>query len=129
MDRLKASLVALVLALAPLPSLAQDAKDLVLRGDAQCTKCHDENDSSPVLAIGKTKHGTRADGRTPTCTSCHGPSEAHRSAEGASRPRPDRTFGKASVTPVPMRSRSVAWAIAPSTPHTNGLSPWRSVHG
>ena len=33
------------------------------------------------------------------------------------------------VTPVPSRSRSVAWAIAPITDQTNGLCPWRSVHG
>ena len=33
------------------------------------------------------------------------------------------------VTPVPTRSRSVAPAMAPSTAHTNGLCPWRSVHG
>ena len=50
-----------------------------------------------VLAIGKTKHGTRADARTPTCTSCHGASDAH-----TKRPRtkPDLTFGKASGTSV-----------------------------
>src|SRR5258706_7632632 len=52
-------------------------KDLVLTGDAKCTRCHDENDSFPVLAIGKTKHGTLADVRTPTCTSCHGASDCH----------------------------------------------------
>ncbi len=33
------------------------------------------------------------------------------------------------VTPVPTTSLSVAWAIAPSTPHTNGLCGWRSIHG
>src|SRR3954466_2591084 len=32
------------------------------------------------------------------------------------------------VTPVPMRAGVVA-AIAPMTDHTNGLLPWRSVHG
>src|SRR4051794_6195361 len=44
-------------------------QDLVLNGDAQCTRCHDEGDDYPVLAIGATRHGTRADSRTPTCTS------------------------------------------------------------
>jgi hypothetical protein len=48
------------------------AQDLVLNGDAKCTKCHDESDSPEVLAIGKTRHGTRADSRTPGCSSCHG---------------------------------------------------------
>jgi DmsE family decaheme c-type cytochrome len=51
--------------------------DLVLRGDAQCTKCHNENAFPKVLLIGKTKHGTNADTRTPSCTSCHGASEGH----------------------------------------------------
>src|SRR5918994_1579126 len=33
------------------------------------------------------------------------------------------------VTPVPRRIRSVACAIAPITPQTNGEFPWLSVHG
>ncbi len=85
---------------------AQD-KDLVLRGDAKCTRCHDENDSFPVLAIGKTKHGTTADARTPTCTSCHGASEAHMSkpASGA-RPKPDITFSRVSQTAPEARNQA-----------------------
>ena len=69
-------------------------KDLVLRGDAKCTRCHDEGDDYPVLAIGKTRHGTTADGRTPSCTNCHGPSEAHLAGGGSSgqRPPPDVLF-------------------------------------
>ncbi len=65
---------------------AQDKarKDLVLKGDAQCTRCHDAGDDYPVLAIGKTRHGTTADGRTPTCTSCHGASETHVNRSGIS---------------------------------------------
>ena len=125
MNRLKASLLALVLALVPPALQAQDApKDRVLRGDAQCTRCHDENDAFPVLAIGKTKHGTQADGRTPTCTSCHGASEAHMKAEGAQRPKPSRTFGKASATPVTERN------AACTTCHSGGKRiHWQgSVH-
>jgi DmsE family decaheme c-type cytochrome len=69
-------------------------KDLVLRGDAKCTRCHDESDDYPVLAIGKTRHGTVADGRTPSCTSCHGESDRHiNKPEGVNeRPKPDVTF-------------------------------------
>ena len=69
--------------------------DTVLRGDAKCTACHDETEKYPVLAIGKTKHGTAADGRTPTCTSCHGASENHmKKLEGQKdRPKPDVSFG------------------------------------
>jgi len=82
-----------------------ERKDVVLRGDAQCTRCHDEGDDFPVLAIGKTRHGTNADGRTPTCTSCHGPSDAHMNKGDAKvRAKPDRTFTKTSTTPIAARN-------------------------
>src|SRR3954471_5854729 len=85
---------------------AKERQDKVLKGDAKCTRCHDEGDDYPVLAIGKTKHGTVADGRTPTCTSCHGESETHmnKPADAAERPRPDRTFSKKSSTPIAERN-------------------------
>lgn len=72
------------------------AKDLVLRGDAKCTRCHDEGEEYPVLAIGKTKHGTRADSRTPSCVSCHGESDNHinKPSDAKVRPKPDRLFGR-----------------------------------
>jgi len=84
----------------------KERKDLVLKGDAKCTRCHDEGDDYPVLAIGKTKHGTVADGRTPTCTSCHGESERHvnKPADSKERPRPDRTFTRTSSTPIAERN-------------------------
>jgi DmsE family decaheme c-type cytochrome len=82
------------------------SKDLVLRGDAKCTRCHDQEDSPGMLAIGRTRHGTTADLRTPTCTSCHGESENHinKPANATVRPLPDRTFGKNSKTPLPERA-------------------------
>jgi DmsE family decaheme c-type cytochrome len=85
---------------------AEARKDLVLRGDARCTRCHDENDEFPVLAIGKTRHGTVADGRTPTCTSCHGESDTHvnKPPNATERPKPDRTFTRTSLTPVQVRN-------------------------
>lgn len=69
-------------------------KDLVLKGDAKCTKCHDEGDDYPVLAIAQTRHGVKADGRSPTCTSCHGESDKHiNKPEGVKdRPKPDVMF-------------------------------------
>lgn len=95
---------------------AETAKDLILKGDAKCTGCHDEaDDTKPtmldlrpsVLAIGKTRHGTIADGRTPTCTDCHGESEKHVSHKGSGKPpKSDRTFGKDSVTPVEQRNQA-----------------------
>jgi DmsE family decaheme c-type cytochrome len=105
--RMAQALLMLVLASTILtPVVAQERKDLVLRGDAVCTRCHNEGDEYPVLAIGKTRHGTMADARTPTCTSCHGLSDLHvnRPADAKERPKPDRTFGKASKTPMEERS-------------------------
>jgi DmsE family decaheme c-type cytochrome len=85
-------------------------KDLVLNGDAKCTRCHDAEDSPQVLQIGKTKHGVRGDARTPTCTSCHGESDAHvrnaRPAGSNERPKPDRTFTKHSTTPSDQRAEA-----------------------
>jgi DmsE family decaheme c-type cytochrome len=106
-------IAALFAALFAVTAMAQDkpapapAKDLVLNGDAKCTRCHDENDSFPVLAIGKSKHGTRADTRTPTCTSCHGASEGHmnKPASGA-RPKPDVMFTKTSPTPPEAKNQA-----------------------
>jgi DmsE family decaheme c-type cytochrome len=70
-------------------------EDLVLRGDARCTRCHGAEDEFPVLDIGKTRHGVKADQRTPTCTSCHGESENHinRPSGAKERPKPDIVFG------------------------------------
>jgi len=105
-------LAALVLGVAvAAPALAQSEMkkkrpDLVLTGDAKCTRCHDETEDYPVLAIGKTPHGTRADKRTPTCTSCHGESETHanKPADAIERPAPERAFGKKSKTPIEERN-------------------------
>jgi DmsE family decaheme c-type cytochrome len=94
----------------PTPAPAEMAKappkDMVLRGDAKCTRCHDESDNAPVLAIGKTRHGVMADKRTPTCTSCHGDSEAHINVpQGVKeRPKVDREFDKDSKTPIEARN-------------------------
>ncbi len=62
--------------------------DPSLQGDKVCTRCHDETESRPVLAIYKTAHGVKADSRTPGCQSCHGPSEAHVTNPKGSSTRP-----------------------------------------
>jgi DmsE family decaheme c-type cytochrome len=90
------------------------AKDLILKGDAKCTGCHDEADEPlptmldlhpGVLRIGKTKHGTQADGRTPTCTNCHGESLDHLNYKGKDKPpKPDRVFTKGTTTPASQRN-------------------------
>ena len=42
-------------------ALAQtsERKDLVLKGDARCTRCHDAEDNPQILEIGKTRHPVR----------------------------------------------------------------------
>ena len=107
MAQLNGAILAILLAVGAGAVDAQQARqDKVLRGDATCTRCHDETEEYPVLAIGKTKHGTVADGRTPTCTSCHGESDRHvnRPPDAKERPKPDRMFGKSSPTPMAERS-------------------------
>ena len=103
---------------APKKLLAADpnAKDLILKGDAKCTGCHDEADEPTgagtmlelnpgVLAIGKTKHGVKADKRTPTCTDCHGDSDKHRLHKGSDKPpKVDRSFRKNTETSAELRS-------------------------
>ena len=62
--------------------------------DAVCTKCHDENDNKPILALYQSRHGVVADMRTPSCQGCHGQSEAHvkNTAGSSTRPVPDVVF-------------------------------------
>ncbi len=94
--------------------LKSSAQDLVLKGEAKCTGCHDESDEPQpsmldlhpsVLSIGKTRHGAIADSRTPTCTQCHGESTSHISHKGSGKPpKSEVTFGKNSITPVEKRN-------------------------
>lgn len=71
-----------------------------LAADKKCADCHDDDET--VLPIGKTKHGTQADGRVPVCAACHGSSEGH--MKNSSKVKPDRTFGKKSLTPIAERN-------------------------
>jgi DmsE family decaheme c-type cytochrome len=83
--------------------------DLVFKDDAKCTTCHDEADKPQVLHIGKTKHGTIADKRIGTCTSCHGASDNHiaDADKGAKKPvAPDVAFGAKSPTSLETRSQA-----------------------
>jgi DmsE family decaheme c-type cytochrome len=103
---------------APAKKLVADpnAKDLILKGDAKCTGCHDEADEPTgsatmlelnpgVLSIGKTRHGTTADKRTPTCVDCHGESEKHVQHKGSDKPpQVDRSFRKKSTTTAEARN-------------------------
>lgn len=78
----------------------EQAPDRTLKGDAVCTRCHDETEAKPILAMYKTRHGVKADARTPGCQSCHGASEAHVKNPQALETRPlvDIDFGSKSAT-------------------------------
>jgi DmsE family decaheme c-type cytochrome len=56
---------------------ADTGADRSLKGDAVCTRCHDESEVRPILSIYQTKHGVRGDARTPGCQTCHGASDKH----------------------------------------------------
>jgi DmsE family decaheme c-type cytochrome len=76
---------------APEPQPAAQAappKDLVLRGDATCTRCHN---TPEILSIGQTRHGVTGDARTPSCQTCHKESVGHMTNPGTP---PDVVFKK-----------------------------------
>ena len=87
-------------------SPAQPA-DRSLAGDKVCTSCHDESETKPILSIYKTRHGVKADERSPGCQSCHGASVAHVKNIGGSaehRASPDIVFGLHSKTEAQVQS-------------------------
>jgi DmsE family decaheme c-type cytochrome len=88
----------------PVATQANDA----LKKDAVCTRCHDESETKPVLSIYQTKHGVRADARTPTCQSCHGESQNHLKGDisGKGRPSPDVVFNKGAYAATDEKTRT-----------------------
>ncbi len=81
-----------------------------LKKDAVCTRCHDESEGAPILALYQTKHGVRGDARTPTCQSCHGESDSHvkGAANAKVRPQPDIVFKKGVYQPSDDKERAGA---------------------
>lgn len=81
---------------------SEAAADRTLAADAVCTKCHDQTEAKPVLSISLTRHGVKADDRTPGCQTCHGASEAHVKNTANTDPRPavDISFGSKVATTV-----------------------------
>ena len=95
-----------VAANAPKSEAAREpTKDIVLKGDARCTSCHDESDAPELLAIGKTRHGMTGDKRTPTCTNCHGESNKHADYKGKDKP-PSTDVNYSKNSPVSPAARS-----------------------
>ena len=102
------ALSVLVFTCASIAHAATAPKDLVLKGDAKCTTCHDEGDAPRILHIGKTRHGTIADPRVGTCTSCHGESDKHiaDAEKGGKKPTPpDVVFRRTSPNSPDVRSK------------------------
>jgi DmsE family decaheme c-type cytochrome len=69
--RSKSLLAAAGICLAALWTPAQAAKDA--EASETCLECHEDAAASMKRSV----HSVAADGRTPTCVSCHGPSEKH----------------------------------------------------
>ncbi len=81
-----------------------------LAADAKCTRCHDENESKPILAFFQTPMGVTGDSRTPTCESCHGASLAHlRGPVNGKMAPPDVMFNKDG--PFPQSSATARAAV------------------
>lgn len=105
----------LVAANAFMPAVAGDAgtAERALKRDAVCTKCHDESESRPILSIYQTRHGVKADERTPACQDCHGESDKHVKGDPNQKGRalPDVIFGtgvKASKHASPPQAQAEA---------------------
>ena len=89
------------------PAVAEDKPATEVK--PVCTTCHVDTVEGPILSMQKTRHGVKADERTPTCTSCHGTSEAHIAsiiAGQQDKVKPDRTFTKNSTTPFEVRNQT-----------------------
>lgn len=109
LSRLKGGVAALVTAFAlVLPGVALAQDGAAKNPDAKCTKCHDEEESYPVLSIAKTRHGVKADHRTPTCQACHGESPTHTNKpEGVSvRPAAEVGYGKKTKTSIEVQNQT-----------------------
>jgi DmsE family decaheme c-type cytochrome len=126
-----ALLAAFVLSFAPVALRAQPqpvAPDQRRAADAVCTKCHDESESKPILAIYQTPHGVTGDARAPTCQSCHGESRNHLAGDsaGKGRPPPDVVFGAARTTAGYAPNDASSQSEACLSCHKSGLrTHWR----
>ncbi len=60
---------------------------------ARCVRCHDEED---LPDMSRSAHVVATDSRTPSCTTCHGPSPTHvdKPKDVDDRPAPDRVFSR-----------------------------------
>src|SRR5450759_5130232 len=101
-------------------SAPMDAAAKAMNRDAVCTRCHDESEAKPILAIYQTKHGVKADPRTPNCQSCHGESEKHLNGDPNQKGRaaPDVLFGTKRGTSGSTRQAMQQYRMKPVSPVT-----------
>ena len=92
-------------------------------GADTCIKCHD---TPHVLALFKTKHGSRVNPDAPfapgqlQCEACHGPGGTHGARIRSGQPRPPiPNFGFNSVTPVAIQNQACLGC------HANEQHAWR----
>ncbi len=88
------------------PASASAQVDRSLDGDQQCTLCHNESWSKPILTIYQTKHGVKGDSRTPGCQTCHGASVNHQSDPAGKAP--DVVFASKSKKQSSVEARNAA---------------------
>ncbi len=82
--------------------------DRSLKGDAVCTRCHDESETKAVLSVYQAKHGVKGDVRTPGCQSCHGASEKHVNGDPnvKGKAAPDVVFAKGAYAASDPKARA-----------------------
>ncbi len=90
-------------------------------GADTCIKCHDSPD---ILALFKTKHGSRAAAHSPfaagqlQCEACHGPGGAHAARVRSGQPRPPiPNFGADSVASVATQNQACLGCHATDVQH------------
>jgi DmsE family decaheme c-type cytochrome len=87
--RIKIALALLGLCLAGLTGSARAAMDA--EASEKCLMCHEEHANTMRRSV----HAVAADKRTPTCVSCHGPSDKH--AENPAEEKPSNLYKGASA--------------------------------
>lgn len=99
--------------LAVMSVAAQDhpTPDYTEQGADACVVCHGPDMPLSAVDIFATQHGARGDDRSPMaglqCEACHGPGQAHASAQSAGEAElPPVVFGRDSATPVEEQNQS-----------------------
>ena len=106
------------------------------QASAVCLECHFD-----LPDMSRSAHAVTADARTPSCTTCHGPSQAHANkVRGQKQARPDRVFTGASALPADDRSavclschnkdpKRALWAGSPHPSADVACNTCHTIHG